>query len=52
MIHVATEESANKAMTVLRVDATARGVDEESLQIPLPFLAGGGLKSTHLVSAV
>lgn len=51
-MHIATEESANKAMAVLRVDATARGVHEESLQIPLPFLAGGGLKSTHLVSTV
>lgn len=46
----ATEESANKVMTLLRVDVTGRGVNEQSLQIPLPFLDGGGLKSRHLVS--
>ncbi|KIK38243.1 hypothetical protein CY34DRAFT_402958 [Suillus luteus UH-Slu-Lm8-n1] len=43
-----TEESANKVMNLLRVDSTGRGVTEESLQIPLPFLDGGGIKSTHL----
>jgi hypothetical protein len=50
--YVATEESANKVMNLLRVDTTGRGVTEESLQIPLPFLDGGGIKSTHLVSSM
>ncbi|KAG1750477.1 SNF2 family N-terminal domain-containing protein [Suillus paluster] len=43
-----TEESANKAMDVLFADATGRGVNEHSLQIPLPFVDGGGIKSTYL----
>ncbi|KAG1857719.1 SNF2 family N-terminal domain-containing protein [Suillus subalutaceus] len=43
-----TEESANKVMNLLRVDATGRGVTEESLQIPLPLLDKSGIKSTHL----
>ncbi|KAG1773736.1 SNF2 family N-terminal domain-containing protein [Suillus placidus] len=43
-----TEESANKVMNLLRADTTGRGVTEESLQIPLPLLDKGGLKSTHL----
>lgn len=50
--YIATEESANKVMNLLRVDSTGRGVTEESLQIPLPFLDGGGIKSTHLVSSI
>lgn len=47
---IATEESANKVMTLLRADATGHGINEQSFEIPLPFLDGGGLKSTHLVS--
>ncbi|KAG1816837.1 SNF2 family N-terminal domain-containing protein [Suillus subaureus] len=43
-----TEESANKVMNLLRADATGRGVTEQSLQIPLPLLDKGGIKSTHL----
>ncbi|KAG2078621.1 hypothetical protein BDR04DRAFT_1087088 [Suillus decipiens] len=43
-----TEESANKAMNLLRANATGRGVTEKSLQIPLPLLDKGGIKSTHL----
>ncbi|KAG2135375.1 SNF2 family N-terminal domain-containing protein [Suillus bovinus] len=43
-----TEESANKAMNLLHADTTGRGVTEESLQIPLPLLDKGGIKSTHL----
>ncbi|KIJ64355.1 hypothetical protein HYDPIDRAFT_154792 [Hydnomerulius pinastri MD-312] len=43
-----TEESANKAMRRLRADATSRGVNERALQIALPFLAGGGIRSTDL----
>lgn len=50
--HVATEESTNKAMNPLRADATGRGVTEESLQIPLPLLDKGGIKSTLLVSSL
>jgi E3 ubiquitin-protein ligase SHPRH len=51
MKHAATEESANQVMTLLRADITGWGVDEESLQIPVPALDGGGLRSTHLVSS-
>ncbi|KAG1893017.1 SNF2 family N-terminal domain-containing protein [Suillus fuscotomentosus] len=43
-----TEESTNKAMSPLRADATGRGVTEEFLQIPLPLLDKGGIKSTLL----
>jgi hypothetical protein len=50
--YIATEESANKVMNLLRADVTGRGVTEESLQIPLPLLDGGGIKSTHLVSSL
>lgn len=36
-------------MHSLRDDETARGVTEDSLQIDLPYLKGGGIRSTHLV---
>ncbi|KAJ8588204.1 hypothetical protein M405DRAFT_934254 [Rhizopogon salebrosus TDB-379] len=45
----ATEESANQVMTLLRADIIGWGVDEESLQIPVPTLDGGYLRSTHLI---
>ncbi|KIK98364.1 hypothetical protein PAXRUDRAFT_9577 [Paxillus rubicundulus Ve08.2h10] len=47
-----TEESANKAMRRLSVDVAGKGVNERALQIALPFLKGGGIKSTNLFDEV
>jgi len=47
---LATEEAANKAMRRLSVAATEKRVTERVLQIPLPFMEGGGIRSAHLVS--
>ena len=46
---LAVEDSATRAMHSLRGDETARGVTEDSLQIALPYLKSGGIRSTHLV---
>ncbi|KAF8439971.1 SNF2 family N-terminal domain-containing protein [Boletus edulis BED1] len=43
-----TEESANKAMRRLSVTWTEKRVTQRMLQIPLPFMEGGGIKSAHL----
>ncbi|KAH7882755.1 SNF2 family N-terminal domain-containing protein [Phlebopus sp. FC_14] len=43
-----TEDVVAKGMLDVQADATARGVDEHSLQIPLPFLDKGGIRSSDL----
>lgn len=48
---LATEEAANKAMRRLSISATEKRVTEQALQISLPFIKGGGIRSAHLVSA-
>lgn len=48
---LATEEAANKAMRRLSASATEKRVTERVLQISLPFMKGGGIRSAHLVSA-
>ena len=49
---LATEEAANRAMRRLSAAMTERRVTERALQIPLPFMKGGGIRSAHLVSAI
>ena len=48
---LATEEVANRAMRRLSATATERYLTGRALQIPLPFMKGGGIRSAHLVSA-
>lgn len=48
---LATEEAANRAMRKLSAATTEKRVTGRALQIPLPFMKGGGIRSAHLVSA-
>ena len=47
---LATEEAANRAMRRLSIATTEKRVTARALQIPLPFMEGGGIRSAHLVS--
>ncbi|KAG9310910.1 putative E3 ubiquitin-protein ligase [Chiua virens] len=43
-----TEEAANRAMQRLSTTATEKRVTERELQISLPFMKGGGIRSAYL----